>query len=82
METLSLAPTPFPIMVLADSWDYDNDDYASILKRQNDDAAFLNTPSPQIILQPDQKNKLLIRVHRISRKAEFRRSFVNKGVSI
>jgi hypothetical protein len=30
METLTLAPTPF---VLDDLWDYDKDDYASILKQ-------------------------------------------------
>ena len=84
METQTSTPTPFPIMILNDSLDYDKDDYASALKRQNDAATYLRRPSATRVIssQPDKKNKLLVRVRRITRRSTFRKSFVSLGVSI
>mmetsp|Transcript_15475 Transcript_15475/g.39000 ORF Transcript_15475/g.39000 Transcript_15475/m.39000 type:complete len:89 (+) Transcript_15475:125-391(+) len=84
METQTSTPTPFPIMILDDSLDYSKDDYASVLKQQNDFASFLSRRSSLIVSQQfDKKNKMLIRLCRIGgRKKDFRKSLVRRGVTI
>lgn len=83
METQTLTPTPFPIMVLDDSLDYEKDNFSATLKYQYDVSAFLSkNASNQFIAKPDKKNKLLIRLSKGSRKKTFRKSFVCLGESI
>ena len=83
MDTLTNAPTPFPIMVTNfDSLDYKNDKYAAILKQQNDDCVFLHQPSDEIISPTDKKKKMMIRLNKVGVRTFFRQSFVDKGVQV
>ena len=80
VETLTLTPTPYPIMMLNDSMDYNTDEFVSTLKRENDNATYLNTPVTQIKFQPDKKNRTLIRLSKLCHRSHFRKSFVTRGV--
>lgn len=84
LESLTPTPTPFPIMVRNESLDYRSDQLSSILKQQNH--AFLyGQPSTEISVESDEtserQKRMLVRKWKITRKSQFRRSLVKRGVS-